>query len=76
MVFNFQQKSLTEINFSQVVHEVGLCITLFDITEISDSYILPGDGSAHTPGILVMMYCRYHKCFFSVIHRGVILNEL
>ena len=34
----------------KVVHEVGLCITLFDITDISDSYILPGDGSAHTPG--------------------------
>jgi len=34
---------------NRVVHEVGLCITLFDITEISDSYILPGDGSAHTP---------------------------
>ena len=34
----------------KVVHEVGLCITLFDITDISDSYTLPGDGSAHTPG--------------------------
>ncbi|XP_065065715.1 DNA-directed RNA polymerase III subunit RPC8-like [Rhopilema esculentum] len=34
---------------NKVVHEVGLCITLFDITEVSDSYILPGDGAAHTP---------------------------
>ena len=38
----------------QVVHNVGLCITLFDITEIGDSYILPGDGSSHTPGILIV----------------------
>ena len=42
-------------NFLKVVHEVGLCITLFDITEISDSYILPGDGSAHTPGICFVL---------------------
>lgn len=35
----------------QVVHNVGLCIALFDIIEIGDSYILPGDGSSHTPGI-------------------------
>jgi len=34
---------------NKVVHQVGLCIVLFDITEISDSYILPGDGSSHTP---------------------------
>lgn len=34
---------------NKVVHNVGLCITLFDITEIGDSYILPGDGSSHTP---------------------------
>ncbi|XP_066924544.1 DNA-directed RNA polymerase III subunit RPC8-like isoform X2 [Clytia hemisphaerica] len=34
---------------NKVVHNVGLCITLFDIIEIGDSYILPGDGSSHTP---------------------------
>lgn len=34
---------------NKVVHNVGLCIILFDIIEIGDSYILPGDGSSHTP---------------------------
>ena len=53
---NFRQYTLYVLLFSpalfllKVVHEVGLCITLFDITDISDSYTLPGDGSAHTPG--------------------------
>lgn len=32
----------------QVVLNVGLCIALFDITEIGHSYIFPGDGSSHT----------------------------
>ena len=34
----------------QVVHNVGLCIVLHDITSIGDSYLFPGDGSSHTPG--------------------------
>ncbi|ELU15722.1 hypothetical protein CAPTEDRAFT_156703 [Capitella teleta] len=33
---------------NKVVHNVGLCISLWDITEIADSYIFPGDGSSHT----------------------------
>jgi len=34
---------------NKVVHNVGLCIALFDIIEIGDSYILPGNGASHTP---------------------------
>lgn len=49
---DLQQAVSYELNkklANKVVHEVGLCITLFDIIEITDSYILPGDGSAHSP---------------------------
>lgn len=34
--------------YFQVVLEVGLCIVLFDITNVGHSYIFPGDGSSHT----------------------------
>lgn len=33
---------------NKVVLNVGLCIALFDITRLEDSYIFPGDGAAHT----------------------------
>ncbi|XP_054287459.1 DNA-directed RNA polymerase III subunit RPC8-like [Macrosteles quadrilineatus] len=33
---------------NKVVPKVGLCITLFDIQRLEDSYIFPGDGAAHT----------------------------
>ena len=36
--------------FWQVVHNVGLCIALWDIVSLADSYIFPGDGSSHTIG--------------------------
>ncbi|XP_063235762.1 DNA-directed RNA polymerase III subunit RPC8 isoform X2 [Bacillus rossius redtenbacheri] len=32
----------------KVVLNVGLCIALYDIVGLEDSYIFPGDGSAHT----------------------------
>ncbi|CAF87239.1 unnamed protein product, partial [Tetraodon nigroviridis] len=32
----------------QVVYNVGLCICLYDITKLEDSYIFPGDGASHT----------------------------
>lgn len=32
----------------QVYKDVGLCITLHDITKIEESYIFPGDGASHT----------------------------
>lgn len=34
----------------QVVYQVGLCICLYDITKLEDSYIFPGDGASHTKG--------------------------
>ncbi|XP_068761861.1 DNA-directed RNA polymerase III subunit RPC8-like isoform X1 [Montipora capricornis] len=34
---------------NKVVHNVGLCFFLHDITSIGDSYLFPGDGSSHTP---------------------------
>lgn len=34
----------------QVVYNVGLCICLYDITKLEDSYIFPGDGASHTKG--------------------------
>jgi len=33
---------------NKVVHNVGLCIALWDITKIDDSFIFPGDGASHT----------------------------
>ncbi|XP_067003552.1 DNA-directed RNA polymerase III subunit RPC8 [Anabrus simplex] len=33
---------------NKVVLNVGLCISLYDITKLEDSYIFPGDGAAHT----------------------------
>ena len=39
----------------QVLHNVGLCIVLHDITHVGDAYIFPGDGASHTKGV----YCTY-----------------
>ena len=33
---------------NKVIYELGLCIALFDISKIEDSYVFPGDGSSHT----------------------------
>ena len=33
---------------NKVIYELGLCVALFDILNIENSYILPGDGSSHT----------------------------
>eukprot|EP00063_Salmo_salar_P068166 XP_014043001.1 PREDICTED: DNA-directed RNA polymerase III subunit RPC8-like [Salmo salar] len=33
---------------NKVVYQVGLCICLYDITKLEDSYIFPGDGASHT----------------------------
>jgi len=37
----------------QVVHNVGLCIALWDIQKLEDSYIFPGDGAHHTVGKMI-----------------------
>jgi len=33
---------------NKIVHNVGLCIALWDVTKVDDSFIFPGDGSSHT----------------------------
>lgn len=38
----------------QVVYNVGLCICLYDITKLEDSYIFPGDGASHTKGLMML----------------------
>ena len=48
---SLQDQITAELNrklANKVIINVGLCISLFDITEISDSFIFPSDGAAHT----------------------------
>lgn len=33
---------------NRVVYNVGLCLLLYDVLKIEDSFIFPGDGSTHT----------------------------
>lgn len=35
---------------NKVVHNVGLCIRLFDIVHIGEPFVLPNDGSTYTKG--------------------------
>lgn len=42
------KKTLNDKLANKVVHNVGLCIALWDITKLEDSYIFPGDGASHT----------------------------
>ncbi|XP_026465344.1 DNA-directed RNA polymerase III subunit RPC8-like isoform X2 [Ctenocephalides felis] len=47
----FKDAIIDELNSklaNKVVLNVGLCIALYDIIEIKDSVILPGDGSSYT----------------------------
>ena len=65
----------------QVVHNVGLCIILFDIIEIGDSYILPGDGCAHVPGKLEFLHdlkikLDYDQLDFVIFRFVCILEQL
>ncbi|CAI2354460.1 unnamed protein product [Caenorhabditis sp. 36 PRJEB53466] len=39
------KKRLNERLANKVVPDLGLCICVYDITEIGDSYILPGEGN-------------------------------
>ena len=34
------------------MHNVGLCISLYDIAHVGDSYVFPSDGASHTKGLL------------------------
>jgi DNA-directed RNA polymerase III subunit RPC8 len=42
------EEELNKKYANKVIYEVGLCIALFDILKIEDSYVFPGDGSSHT----------------------------
>lgn len=33
---------------NKVIFQLGLCVALFDIKKIEDSYVFPGDGCSHT----------------------------
>lgn len=33
---------------NKVIYQLGLCVALFDILKIEESYIFPGDGSSHS----------------------------
>uniref|UniRef100_A0A023FA39 DNA-directed RNA polymerase III subunit RPC8 n=1 Tax=Triatoma infestans TaxID=30076 RepID=A0A023FA39_TRIIF len=39
---------LNEKLSNKVVKNIGLCVALFDIESMDDSFIFPGDGGAHT----------------------------
>uniref|UniRef100_A0A672K5I2 DNA-directed RNA polymerase subunit n=1 Tax=Sinocyclocheilus grahami TaxID=75366 RepID=A0A672K5I2_SINGR len=39
---------------NKVVYNVGLCVCLYDVTKLEDSYIFPGDGASHTKGALFL----------------------
>lgn len=48
---SLQDQIISELNrklSNKVMINVGLCISLFDITEIGESFLFPGDGAAHT----------------------------
>lgn len=56
----FQIRLLNRLNSFvclQVVYNVGLCICLYDITKLEDSYIFPGDGASHTKGAELKHHC-------------------
>ena len=52
MQFDISQSICVSLLYDvfQVVHDVGLCIALWDVTKLEDSYIFPGDGASHTIG--------------------------
>ncbi len=33
---------------NKVIYQLGLCVALFDVLKIENSFIFPGDGSSHT----------------------------
>ncbi|KAL5018940.1 hypothetical protein ScPMuIL_004662 [Solemya velum] len=41
-------ESLNKKLANKVVYKVGLCVTLWDVTKLEESYVFPGDGSSHT----------------------------
>ena len=58
---------------NKVVYQVGLCIALFDIQKIEDSYVFPGDGSSHTR--VTFRYVVFRP-FIDQILTGTLINSL
>lgn len=54
----------------QVVYNVGLCICLYDITKLEDSYIFPGDGASHTKGmtVITVAFVIHCSCSFALLY--------
>ncbi|RZF43985.1 hypothetical protein LSTR_LSTR007257 [Laodelphax striatellus] len=50
---------------NKVLYNVGLCISLFDIQELDNSFIFPGDGAAHTK--VVFRYVVFRPAIDEVI---------
>ena len=50
MFWDFCLNKCDLLSWPQVVYSVGLCICLFDVIKLDDSYIFPGDGASHTKG--------------------------
>jgi len=61
---SLEQQIKDELNYklsNRILIDVGLCICLYDILEIGESHIMPGDGSAHTKVRFRMLVFRPMK---------------
>jgi len=61
---SLEQQVKDELNYklsNRVLINVGLCISLYDILDLGESHILPGDGSAHTKVRFRMLVFRPSK---------------
>uniref|UniRef100_A0A8B9R712 DNA-directed RNA polymerase subunit n=1 Tax=Anas platyrhynchos TaxID=8839 RepID=A0A8B9R712_ANAPL len=61
---------------NKVVYNVGLCICLYDITKLEDSYIFPGDGASHTKGMLLSPSCISATVVFHPFLDEILIGEI
>lgn len=47
-LLNVIEDELNKKFANKIIYQLGLCVALFDIKEIGNSSVLPGDGSSHT----------------------------
>ena len=67
--FFLQSQIIAELNrklSNKVMINVGLCISLFDILEIAESFLFPGDGAAHTRYRKYVIEKKKYYHFFSL----------
>jgi DNA-directed RNA polymerase III subunit RPC8 len=57
---------------NKVIYQLGLCVALFDIIKIENSYIFPGDGASHTR--VTFRYVIFRP-FIDEVLTGNILDE-